>query len=107
MTAVDQWFVHEVEVETYDVAGSWGPTYLEAQTKACWVEEALQLVRNTDGEEVTSSARISAPLEDRGTYTVGSRITLPGGRPVTVINLAVFDSGLLGLGLDHIEVSTT
>lgn len=107
MTEAAFWFVHSVTVDTYlgtkNSVASWDTD----NTVSCWVEETTDLVRDANGTEVVSSAKVFAPLAERARFVVGSKVTLPSGREARVLALSVFDSGSLDLGLDHIEVAVT
>lgn len=107
MTEVAFWFVHTVTVDTYLGTRNGVAAWDTDTAVSCWVEETTDLVRDANGTEVVSSAKVFAPLADRAAFAVGSKVTLPSGRVARVLALSVFDSGSLNLGLDHIEAHLT
>lgn len=107
MTEAAFWFVHTVTVDTYLGQRANGAAWDTDNAVACWVEESTELIRDTDGKEVVSSAKVFAPLDQRSRFATGSKVTLPSGRVARVLVLSVFDSGSLDLGLDHVEAHLT
>lgn len=107
MTEAAFWFVHTVTVDTYLGTRNGVASFDTGNERSCWVEETTDLVRDANGVEVTSSAKVFGPLDDRTVYPVGSKVTLPSGRTARVLALSVFDSGSLDLELDHVEAHLT
>lgn len=98
--------VNTVRVTTLNGEGAYGPQYATPQTVECWVEDGQQLVRDSRGNEVVSSASVKATLDKAPLFTPGSRVEMPN-RTATVITVNVLDSGGLMPDLDHIEVQLT
>lgn len=96
------WLRHTVTVEPYEGDSAVGPLYGDAVTVRCFLEEKTKLVRAPDGREVTSSSRFYCRL-DAVAAPPESKVTLPGGRPTTVIDQQRHDGGGLPLP-DHLEV---
>jgi hypothetical protein len=107
MTEAAYWWVNQVQVETYLGSGSYGPDWAAAETVDCWVEAGAKDVRAADGDVVVSTAAVHGPLDQAGKFTVGSKVTTDGSTPARVITLDRFDSGSLGLGLDHFVANLT
>lgn len=106
MTAVAAWWVNTGSVETYQGDGPYGPVFAAAKDVACWVEGGAKLVRNAQGDEVTSMTRVYGPTSLAPLFTPGSRFTYAGNTSL-VLWSTVHDSGSLGLGVDHVEVALT
>lgn len=100
-------YVHTVTVDTYLGTRNGIAAFDTDNHRQCWVEETTDLVRDPNGVEVVSSAKVFDSLDARTVYTVGSKVTLSSGRTARVLALSVFDSGPLNLGLDHIEAHLT
>jgi hypothetical protein len=108
MTAAAFWWVHTVTVETYEGVGANGATKLAAPVSVeCWVEPGNKLVRNADGAEVVSSSSIHGPLDQSARFVVGSKVTVAGDGSRRVLALERFDSGELGLNLEHFVAHLT
>lgn len=96
--------VHTVTIEAYLGDSAYGPQYAAPVTARALVEEKIQTVRNTAGEEVTASTRVflfpgqECPPE--------SRLTTPSGRTASVITSALHSAPGLGTP-DHREVTLT
>lgn len=99
------WYVQTVQVKTYLGEGNRGAKFGSPVTIPCWVEDGNKDVINASGEEVVSSARVYADTTYATAFQVGTQVVLPGGNTTRVIAVSRNDSGSLGLGLDHIEVS--
>lgn len=83
-------FPHVVEVRDLLPGGSLGPRYAtSARNLEAEVIDQQELVRNPDGEEVTSSTRVTVPIE--ANVPLGSLVTVwPGGakeRTATVLRV--------------------
>lgn len=102
---LDEFWVHEIEVQTYQGPGPFGDEYGPPVVVPCFADHKRQLVRDSNGREVTSEATIIGPAEDGERFKPGSLVDL-GGRERTVISLAVRASGPLDLP-DHFEAATT
>lgn len=99
---LQEFLVHSVTVEPWVGESGYGtPIYGLPVTVGCWVDETTRMVRATDGQEVVSSATITAPPATLA--PAGTRITLPSGRATTVITIAHADSGPLDLP-NHTEI---
>jgi hypothetical protein len=106
MTEAAFWWVNTVTVSPYLGTGVKGPTYGAPVQVACWIEDEVKLVRHPDGSEVVSSASIYLPLSSAGNFPTGSKVVTPS-RTAFVITNNRFDSGTLGLGIDHAVVTLT
>ena len=72
--------------EPYAGAGAFGPVYGPTVPLACRVEDVTQVVRDSTGTEVISTATL---FVGPGVTLPGeSRVTLPSGRVTTVIEVA-------------------
>lgn len=105
MDELEEFWVHETEVQTYTGSGPYGDEYQPAVGVPCFIDHKRQLVRDTDGREVTSEATITGPVGEGERFAPGSLVTL-GGRERVVISVAVRTSGPLDLP-DHFEAATT
>lgn len=62
--------------------GAYGPVHGdEVVAKRAAIDETRRLVRNAEGHEVVSEARIALDLPDHEALVVGSEVTLWKGRP--------------------------
>lgn len=105
MDELAEFWVHEIEVQTYLGPGPFGDEYAPAVGVPCFTDHNRQWVRDTNGREVTSEATITGPVGDGERFAPGSLVDL-GGRERTVISVAVRTSGPLYLP-DHFEATTT
>ncbi|WP_240649198.1 hypothetical protein [Streptomyces sp. Z26] len=96
---------HEVAVEAFEGAGAYGETYGPPQTVRGFLDEQTRLVRDTGGNQVSSSSTFYCHL-DAVTAPPQSRVTLPDGRTTTVIAALRRDGGGLPTP-DHLEVQLT
>lgn len=110
----DFWWVHTVSVETYLGSGSFGDVYADPVSVDCWVDDAVKLVNNTQGEQVVSNSTVYAPTDaassesaTAGQFAPGSKVTMPSGHVGFVIRCGVFDSGALDMELDHVAANIT
>ncbi|WP_116051682.1 hypothetical protein [Amycolatopsis palatopharyngis] len=91
---------HTITVEPYEGGGAYGPIFGTGVAVECRVEDKVQLVRSSAGEEVVSSA--TAYCDTSVLAPPGSRVTVKG-RTTTV--LAITDPSTGGRSpLDHLEV---
>lgn len=111
---IGRFFVHTIKVQTRLGAGSNGDIYSAPVTLSptlgtgVLVDDAIHLVRDHTGQEVTSQGRIAAPLETAPLFTPNSLVTIYGdgddviraSRRVITINSADLD----GLP-EHVMVS--
>lgn len=102
MTEAAFWWVNTVSVETFTGSGSHGPAWAAPVTVNCWVEDGTQMVRDSQGNETVSSTAIHGPLGLAAMFAVGSKVTTVGKAGASqVLTLDRFDSGTLGLKLEH------
>lgn len=101
MTAAAFWWVNTVTVRTLTTRGTYGASYSDPVDVQCWVESGVKMVRNLAGEEVVSSSEIRGPLDNAALFKAGSLVTVAGGTAATVLSVDTFDSGSLGLDLEH------
>ena len=97
-----EFYVHTVTTEAPLGSGSHGPVYGDPVTVSCFVASGTRMVRNPDGDEVVSTAQITAAPGDAEAFPPGARVTLPWGAVTKVINRHRADSGGLDLP-DHVE----
>ncbi|MFE5777082.1 hypothetical protein [Brachybacterium sp. NPDC056505] len=106
MSGIEEFFIHEVTVDTFTGGGAWGDTYEPTSDPIpCYRDDTRQLVRDADGTEVVSSATVYAALAAAPVFTVGSLVHLPG-RDAQVIGCNARDGDALGLP-SHVEVTLT
>lgn len=112
---LDFTLVHQVTVKTYQGTGANAVRRVaDPVPVGCYVMDVTEIVKNGEGQEVVSTAKINAPLSASptvpsvaGQFTPGSEVTLPSGRVATVIKAARHDSGALNLGLNHATIWLT
>lgn len=92
---------HTITVEPFTGDGPFGAVYGPAVQVTCRIDETQQLVRASDGEEVTSSSTVFCDLDV--VIPAGSRVTV-NGRTTTVLALSTFDTGGRSR-LDHKEAA--
>jgi hypothetical protein len=80
----DWWKNGTATVELYRGSGSAGPMFAAAVELECNVEDKVQLVRSSSGEEVVSSTVLRFDLTPA--ITAGSRVTVRG-RTSTVVSI--------------------
>jgi hypothetical protein len=102
---LEEFYVHTVDVETFEGGGSWGESYTPHPGLRCFIDDSRRLVRDGQGAEVVSETTITAPPEYAPLFTPGSRVILPH-RAASVITVAVAESGGLDLP-DHVEAALT
>ncbi|MGW6455029.1 hypothetical protein ACWF94_03740 [Streptomyces sp. NPDC055078] len=102
MGQIPGWLLrHTVTVEPYLGDSAYGPRYGPPVSVRCFLDEQTRTVRNREGQEVTSSSTLYARLNE--VCPAESRVTLPSGRPTTVIAALRRDGGGLATP-DHLEV---
>ena len=104
-SAIEMFFVHSVDVQTYLGASGVGDSYAAAVSVACFIDDSTHFVRSSTGEEVVSNTVVYAAEADAAKFTVESKVTA-NGRVARVITQNSYDSGPLGLP-DHVEVHLT
>ena len=72
-------FPHQVQVKDRTAAGGTGPRHGGPRTLRAEVLDKTELVRNTAGQEVVSSARVTVPLD--AAVAVGALVTVWAGTP--------------------------
>jgi hypothetical protein len=92
-----------VTVETYLGASAYGPRYAAAVPVRGLLERRVRVVRDKDGNEVTSSATLRTDLDRESALVAESRVTLPDGRKAKVIGVEPQDGGGLPVP-NHLEV---
>ncbi|WP_017972523.1 hypothetical protein [Actinopolyspora halophila] len=102
MGSIPRWLlVHSVDIAPYEGHSATGPVYGDPVTHRAFVEDRNRLVRNGQGEEVTSSTTVYLPP---GTAVpTGSRVTTPA-RTSTALSVSIHDGGNLPTP-DHVEVA--
>lgn len=109
MTAVDEladFWVHTVQVETFQGSGPYGAVYTEPADATGFLEAGRRLVRASDGTQVVAESTWFGPASTAALFTPDSRVTLPDGTQPTVITAKVHDAGDLPLP-EHVEVALT
>lgn len=103
---LDDFYVHTVTVRTAAGTGGMGQNFAAPVDVACFVDDAVRLVRALDAAQVVSSSTLYAGPEHAAHFTPGSEVDLPSGRTTTVITAAYRDGGPLDLP-DHVEAALT
>lgn len=99
----DFW-VHTVSVQTYQGTNGAGvKTYATAQSVPCFLSRKLRFVRDANGNQITSSATVSADTVWAAMLTAQSKVTVDG-RVTTVISVAESTGGALITGIDRVKV---
>lgn len=108
---IERLFTQIVSLETYLGTGTFGDVYADPVDVACYLEDAIREVRNTQGDQVVSTARIYASLNTApddpstaGQFAVGSKVTAHG-RTALVLSVARYEVG--PVNARHIEVALT
>jgi hypothetical protein len=102
------WFTQTVTIERLVGRTGRGTSYAAPTTTAAFVDQGAKLVRNPQGDQVVSSARVFLPATTDA-VPLGSRVTLPaayGGVQASVLGVALH----LAPGLpvpEHLEVQLT
>jgi hypothetical protein len=73
-----------VAVETFQGETGIGPKFAASSNVTCNVSASRRLVRNAEGEEVTSEFTIHVPAASEASFTPHSRVTI-GSRVSTVL----------------------
>lgn len=103
---LEDFYVHEVTVETHTGGGGWGDTYgTRSDPVPCFVDDTHRLTRDQSGAETVSTATVYAPIHEAALFTVGSRVHLED-RVAEVISRNKRTGGDLDLP-DHVEVTLT
>jgi head-tail adaptor len=92
---------HTIEVRTYLGEGAYGPTYAEARTVRCFVDDRRRLVRSSGGDETVSETTVYCRLDED--IPAESRVTV-NGRDTAVISVSRMDGGGLATP-DHLELA--
>lgn len=95
---------HTVSVRTKTGTTGVGVLFANPVDVACFVDETVRLVRNSDGNQVVSSTTVYTS-DTRSLWEPGSMVTV-FGRPTTVIAVSRRDDGGEG-GWQHTEVALT
>lgn len=112
MRGIGRLFTQTVTNKTYLGTGAYGEVFADPVDKACFINDSIKLVRNAQGDEVVSTARLYAPLTDfpadppvAGQYAPGSEVTVDG---LTHRVIAVARKDAAGpASSHHIEVQLT
>ena len=97
-----EFYIHTVAAEPVLGSSSHGPVYGDPVDVPCFVASGTRMVRTTSGDEVVSTAQITAAPDAADAFPPGARVTLPWGAVTKVINTHRADSGDLDLP-DHVE----
>lgn len=92
----------DVQVEPYQGSGAYGDVFGLPVTVRAIVEASRRLVRDRDGQQVTSNTTLYCDLATAA--PAGSRITLADGRVSTVIQATPNDGGSLPVP-SHLELA--
>lgn len=99
----DFW-VHAVTVKTYlSTTGAGVKRYAAPVTVTCFLSRKQRFVRAANGDQVPSSASLSADLDWAATLAVQSIVTLDG-RDTTIIAETVPSGGDFITGIDRARV---
>lgn len=105
MDPLSAWWVHPVVVERLTGTGAYGDKFAAGVTYLGFAEDKIQQVRDTQGNEVTSTGTVAFPASVAD-IPPGSRVTLPSGRKATVITFARATAGPLPTP-NHLELTLT
>jgi len=96
---------HRVTAEAYRGDSAYDDTYEPAVPQIhCFQDDARQLVRNANGEELVSMTTLYTARAQRGRFVPDSRVTLADGRVAYVILARERSDGNLG-AWQHLEVN--
>lgn len=73
------WYPHKVSIRDLTGSGGMGDTYGQPRTVSAEVLDEQVLVRDTDGQEVVSSTRVTLALPEQ--VPLGSLVTVWPGQP--------------------------
>lgn len=98
---------HTVAVEPFGGTSAYGDVFgASIPDIPCMRDDRVRLVRNSDGDEVTSQTTLYMRLAQESRFPAGSRVQLPT-RVATVIGYARRDdAGVMG-AWQHLEVTLT
>ena len=97
------WWVHTVTVQRHVGVGPEGDLYEPSDTVIGYVDDETRLVAGANGEQLTASSTLIAPL-DTPPIPPRSLVTLPSGRPARVLTWAAHTAPGLDLP-EHVEVT--
>ena len=104
-------FTQTVTLATYLGSGTFNDVFADPVAVACQVEDTIREVRNSDGDQVVSTARVFAGLSTApdvpavaGQFAPGSKVTV-NGRTALVLSVARRDVG--PTSARHVEVALT
>lgn len=99
---IETMLVHTSTVEAHRGSSGLGELFDPPVVLPCFVEDEVRLVRTDTGAEVVSSTTVYYAAG--ADVPVGSRVTITGRPPSTVLTVGRRDSGGLSQ-LDHVEVA--
>lgn len=102
MTGVEDFYVHQVTVETWLGTGAAGDVYQVPATVSGFLEGKIRLVRDSTGQQVTAASTFYCSAADGARFTPDSKVT-SGGRVSHVISQNVNDAPGLDLP-EHAEI---
>lgn len=94
--------IHTITIKEYQGDGPYGPSYGNPYTVQCYFEKKHELVRDSNGQEIVSSAR--AFMHPNYEPPPKSIVTFEG-TDYEVISSARFDNPIAGAKPHHTEVS--
>ena len=112
MTFPANFYVDTVSVETLTGSGAYGDVWADGTDLACYVADVVKMVRNSQGDEVVSSATLYADpaaypdaTPTAGQCAPGSKVTV-NGREALVLTVAK-QTNPLAPSLNHTVVTLT
>ena len=105
MGDLDDFYVHTLNVQTFQGTGAMGDVYAAAVDVPGWLEDKRRIVRDKNGQEVVSSSLFACDNAHLAKFTPDTKVTIDG-RTAFVIGVANYTSGALGLP-DHLEIDLT
>lgn len=93
---IEDFYVHTVQVETFQGAGATGDVYAAPVTVPGLLEGKNVLVRDAAGQQVVAGSTFYCATADGAKFTPDSKVTT-GGRASHVISQNVNDAPGLGL----------
>ena len=74
MSGIEEFFVHSIDVESFQGTGAMGDVYAVPVTVEGFLEGKIQLVRDAAGQQVVSSSTFYCSAADGAQFTPDSRV---------------------------------
>lgn len=99
-------WIHSVQVETYEGKNATGDVYAAAVPVTGFLNDGEHFVRTASNEEVVSSSAFYTDTDQAAAFIPKSRVTSASGKVAHVITTNSNDGDALGLP-SHLEVHLT